>query len=251
MMTEVVEVPVDCEAQKKQHIIERIQDELKRVSNYVPRVGVFGDAGAGKSSLCNALFGNDIAQVSHVDTHSCMPQEILIGDKDNGGMILVDVPGIGNDTQHHAEHIHLYKKLIHGLDVLLWTIKADEREYMSSMDVYRKVIEPNLRSCPVVFAITQTDKIEPYRDWDKKSGSPGEKQMISLQFKVNDISSRFNVSTNKIVPVSSVNTYNLHALINKLVDMLPKEENSSLGEYDEEIFLEELLEMQKMEYCIF
>jgi len=95
----------------------------------------------------------------------------------------------------------------------LWAIKADDRKYMTSMDVYRKVIEPNLKNCPVVFAITQTDKIEPYRDWDKESGKPGEKQMISLQFKINDISSRFNVSTNKIVPVSSVDKYNLLALL--------------------------------------
>lgn len=244
MMTEVIEVPVDCEAERKQHIIEKVQDELKRISNYIPRVGVFGDAGVGKSSLCNALFGSDIAQISHVDAHACEPQEILIGDKDRGGMILVDVPGIGEDTQHHEEYLHLYERLIHGLDVVLWAIKADDRKYMSSMDVYRKVIEPNLKRCPVVFAITQTDKIEPYRDWDKKSGRPGEKQMISLQFKINDISSRFNVSTNKIVPVSSVDTYNLLALINKVVEMLPNEE------YDDEMFLIEQLETQKLEYCI-
>ena len=68
--------------------------------------------------------------------------------------------------------------------------------------------------------------------------------MISLQFKINDISSRFNVSTNKIVPVSSVDTYNLLALINKVVEMLPNEE------YDDEMFLIEQFETQKLEYCI-
>lgn len=244
MMTEVIEVPADYEVQRKQHIIKKVKDELKRISNYTPRVGVFGDAGAGKSSLCNALFGSDIARINHVDACACEPQEILIGDKDEGGMILVDVPGIGEDTQHHEKYIHLYEKLIHGLDIVLWAIKADDRKYMSSIDVYRKVIEPNLKNCPVFFVITQTDKIEPYRDWDKESGRPGEKQMISLQFKINDISSRFNVSTNKIVPVSSVDTYNLPALINKVVEMLPNEE------YDDEMFLIEQLETQELEYCI-
>ena len=250
MMTEVIEVPADYEVQRKQHIMKKVKDELKRISHYTPRVGVFGDTGVGKSSLCNALFGSDIARISHVDTCACEPQEILIGDKNEGGIILVDVPGIGEDTQHHEEYIHLYENLIHELDIVLWAIKADDRKYMSSMDVYSRVIEPNLKKCPVVFAITQTDKIEPYRNWDKKNGKPGEKQMISLRFKINDISSRFNVSTNKIVPVSSVDTYNLLTLINKVVEMLPEEIASLETEYDDEMLMIEQLETQELEYCI-
>lgn len=77
--------------------------------------------------------------------------------------IIVDVSGIGEDAQYHEKNIHLYEKLIHELNIILCAIKADDRKHMLSMDVYRKV-EPNLKNCLVVFAITQTDKIEPYRE---------------------------------------------------------------------------------------
>ena len=40
------------------------------VRTYVPKIGVFGVTGVGKSSLCNALFGSDVAVIS--DVVACM-----------------------------------------------------------------------------------------------------------------------------------------------------------------------------------
>lgn len=241
IMTEVIEVLPECKAQRKQHIINKVKEALKRISKYTPRVGVFGDAGVGKSSLCKVLFDKDITKINNVDGCEYELREILIGDKDHGGMIFVDVPGVGEDHQYHEEHINLYKKLTHQLDLVLWVIKADDKKYMSSIDFYKEVLEPNLENCPVVFAITQTDKIEPHRDWDLENGKPGARQAVNLQLKINDVSSRFNVSTNKIVPVSSADTYNLIELINKVVEMLPDNKN---------VFVMEDYEMQGMKLFI-
>ena len=95
----------------KQEILERINAELNRVRNYTPKVGIFGDTGVGKSSLCNALFGKDIAKISNVEACTRHPQEILVGDKGKGGIVLVDVPGVGEDPARHKEYIELYKSL--------------------------------------------------------------------------------------------------------------------------------------------
>lgn len=220
-MNKKVKALPDFDAQQKQRIIDEVKAELKKVRNYTPKVGVFGDTGVGKSSLCNALFGKDIAKISDVEACTREPQEILVGDKDVGGIILVDVPGIGEDTARHEEYIKLYKSLVPELDLVLWAIKADDRKYMSSIEVYKEVLEPNLKSCPVVFAITQSEKIEPFGDWNTADKKPSPKQEKNLLIKVNDVSSRFDVSTNKIVAISSMQKFNLVELVNKVVEVLP------------------------------
>lgn len=81
------------EARKKE-IVEAIKAEISRIRNYTPKVAVFGDTGVGKSSLCNALFGKEIAEISDVEACTRKPQEILLSGSD-AGITLIDVPGIG------------------------------------------------------------------------------------------------------------------------------------------------------------
>jgi predicted GTPase len=223
MTTATIEKKLTKEEQEKQNLINDVKKELRRVRNYTPKIGIFGDSGVGKSSLCNALFGSDIAKISDVEACTREPQEILIGNKKEGGIILVDVPGVGEDLERHQEYIALYKSLTPKLDLVLWAIKSDDRKYMSAINVYKDILEPNIDTCPVVFAITQSDKIEPYRDWDIDNNKPGKKQEANLQVKINDVSSRFNIPTNKIVPISSSDGYNLVELVNKVVEVLPNE----------------------------
>lgn len=208
---------------KKIITLDKIKDELFRVRSYRPKVGVFGDSGVGKSSLCNALFGKDIAEISDVEACTREPQNIFIGGDGNDGITLVDVPGVGEDIERHKEYLNLYESLSSELDLVLWAIKADDRKYMSAIDVYTRIIEPNIKSCPVVFVITQVDKIEPYRDWDQKNNRPGPRQKENIIKKTIDISAKFNVSANKIIAVSSIDSYNLIKLVNMIVEVLPNE----------------------------
>ena len=207
--------------------MERINAELNRVRNYTPKVGIFGDTGVGKSSLCNALFGKDIAKISNVEACTRHPQEILVGDKGKGGIVLVDVPGVGEDPARHKEYIELYKSLVPNLDLVLWAIKSDDRKYLSAIDVYNEVLLPSIQKCPVVFVITQADKIEPYREWNINENKPGPNQEKNIALKANDISSRFNIPTNKIIAISSSDGYNLVELVNRVVEVLPNEKKYS------------------------
>lgn len=212
---------------KKEKVLNKIRKELKIVRSYTPRVGIFGDTGVGKSSLCNALFGKNVAKISNVKACTRKPQEILIGGSDGKGIILVDVPGVGEDRERHDEYIELYKSLSKELDLIIWAIKADDRKYMSAIDVYKSILEPNLKKCPVVFVITQVDKIEPYREWDTQRNEPSFEQIKNLKIKINDISSRFTVDKNIIVPVSANDSYNLVELVNKIVGILPNKKKYS------------------------
>ncbi|MBU1284979.1 MAG: 50S ribosome-binding GTPase [Gammaproteobacteria bacterium] len=226
-MSELQIAVVTEESQRKQKILKEIREELHRIRSYTPKVGVFGDSGVGKSSLCNALFGRDVAAISDVEACTRQPQEILISNGDAGGLVLVDVPGVGEDPARHKEYVELYKSLVPNLDLVIWAIKADDRKYLSALEVYEEVLSPAVSSCPVLFVITQVDKTNPVRGWDVENHRPGVEQEQNIIKKINDISSRFNVSTNKIVPVAAEESYNLKEVVDKVVDVLPAEKRFS------------------------
>ncbi len=165
----------------KQRLIEQITERLEAIRNYTPKVGVFGNSGVGKSSLCNALFGQEMAKVHDVEACTREPQVITVGlgEGSEKGIKLVDVPGIGEDPERQEEYVKLYKSLVPELDLVLWLIKADDRNYASAIDAFDEVFNTDRRTvltdsggqnaAPVIFVITQTDKTNDTDDWDRDS----------------------------------------------------------------------------------
>ncbi|MGV8442443.1 GTPase family protein, partial [Pseudomonas aeruginosa] len=135
-----------------EQLLEQISAKVNKIRTYTPKVGVFGNSGVGKSSLCNALFGKEVAKISDVEACTRQPQEILIG-SEQGGIVLVDVPGIGEDPEHQEEYTALYQSLAPELDLVLWAIKADDRNYASGLDAYKSVFTAE-QAPPVLFVIT-------------------------------------------------------------------------------------------------
>lgn len=86
----------------QEQLVQEISKRITRIRSYTPKVGVFGNSGVGKSSLCNALFGKEVAKISDVEACTRKPQEILLG-SESGGITLIDVPGIGEDPAHQKE----------------------------------------------------------------------------------------------------------------------------------------------------
>lgn len=208
---------------------KKIQKELLKIKNFVPRIGVFGDTGVGKSSLCNALFGRNVAKISNVLACTRKPQEILIPSKEGGGILLVDVPGIGEDKVRHKEYVELYKSLAPKLDLILWAIRSDDRKYMSSIDVYENLKSSISNCCPIIFVVTQADKIDPTDEW-YEGGKKflGKTQKKNLEIKIRDISKRFRINSKNIISVSSFGAINLVELVNRIVEVLPNQKKFSI-----------------------
>jgi len=210
-------------------LLREIDARVQALRNYTPKIGVFGNSGVGKSSLCNELFGKPVAKISDVEACTRKPQEILIGDNEGrGGMVLVDVPGIGEDPAHHQEYTALYESLAPNLDLVLWTIKADDRNYASGLEVYNKIFRKK-GAAPVVFVITQVDKTNPHREWDVPNNRPGENQLKNIAVKENDVSRRFDVPTSRVISVAAHDQYNLKELVSLVVEVLPKEKKFSFA----------------------
>lgn len=235
----------------KEKIRHAIEKKIKEVKGYTPRVGIFGSTGVGKSSLCNALFGRDVAPVSNVAACTRDIQEIHIPSEDGseGGLTIVDFPGVGETLERDKEYYDLYKKNVEKLDLVVWVIKSDERAYAISQKVYNDILLPNIEKCPVVFFINQIDKIEPTEDdegellWDKKSNTPIKEQLASVNQKIIEVSNAFSVPTSRIIPTSVKRKFNISEAMETIIDILPKEKKYALyREAGEEIKTEKMAE---------
>lgn len=210
-------------------VVREIKRRIEKIKTYTPKVGVFGNSGVGKSSLCNALFGQEIAKISDVKACTRVPQEILIGSSNGrGGLILVDVPGIGESPERQKEYTELYKSLAPELDLILWAIKSDDRNYASGLEAYREICK--LENIPaIVFVVTQVDKINPTKEWDVDKSKPGDNQIKNISVKEHEVSKIFDASVRKIISVSAEEKYNLKELVTLIVEILPNEKKYSFA----------------------
>ncbi|HHS9581603.1 TPA: GTPase family protein, partial [Raoultella planticola] len=158
-----------------QWVSERILQQINQLAHYEPLIGIMGKTGAGKSSLCNALFAGDISPVS--DVAACTRTPLLfrlqLGKR---FMTIMDLPGVGESELRDAEYSALYREQLPRLDLVLWLIKADDRALGVDEHFYRQVIGEVYRH-KVLFVISQSDKVEPTSGGEKLSTE--QKQNIS------------------------------------------------------------------------
>lgn len=209
---------------------EKIREKIRELRNYKPKVGILGKTGAGKSSLCNAIFGQQVANVSDVEACTRTPQEIFISlsGEDKPGLILVDFPGIGESNERDQEYKNLYGKWLPKLDLILWVIKADDRALSVDETFYKKIIKSRKRIPPIVFVINQVDKIEPsVGGWDEQKNCPGPSQLSNLGKKAEVIGQRFELAPLHIPAVSASRGFGLVDLVSHIVTVLPKERKAA------------------------
>lgn len=200
----------------------KIAEKIREIRNFVPKIGVFGKTGGGKSHLCNALFGRAVFEISDVGACTREPQRIVL-EAGTSGICLIDVPGVGESPARDAEYIDLYKRLLPELDIVLWVIKADDRALSVDQVVYKDCVAPFKATIPTVFVINQVDKVEPIREWDVAARLPGARQSENIKEKLADVSRIFDIDVKQISAVSAAEGYGLAALVQNIVNTLPNE----------------------------
>lgn len=205
-----------------------IQRRIHEISSYVPKVGVFGKTGVGKSSLCNALFGQEVFEISDVQACTRNAQEILLTIGHAGqGIKLLDVPGVGEDRKRDDEYDALYKKLLPELDLIFWVFKGDDRANASDEDFYKRLIRPYVDAGkPFLAVINQVDKVEPFREWNEEEGVPGVKQSKNIKERCSHVANFLKLPVAQVVPVSANERYGLMELVDAIVHALPNDKKA-------------------------
>ena len=202
-----------------QWVSERILQQINQLTHYEPVIGIMGKSGAGKSSLCNALFASEVSPVSDVAacTREPLRFRLQVGDC---YMTLMDLPGVGESSTRDTEYAALYREQLSRLDLVLWLIKADDRALAVDEHFYHQVIGEAYRH-KVLFVISQSDKAEP-----TSGGGPlstAQKQNISRKICL------LHELFQPVHPVCAVSVrlqWGLRVMAERMIKCLPREATS-------------------------
>lgn len=197
----------------RQLILERIQN----LTHYEPVIGIMGKSGAGKSSLCNELFRGEVSPVS--DVNACT-RDVLRFRLRSGShsLMIVDLPGVGENGQRDHEYRALYRRMLPELDLVLWVIKADDRALTVDEQFWHGVMQPYRQK--VLFVINQGDKIEPCHEWDTLTSKPSPHQLGNLKAKQAAIMAMFKPH-HPVCVVSASTGWGIEEMVATMMRCLP------------------------------
>ena len=120
-------------------------------------IAILGRCNAGKSTLVNRLTGQDVSIVSDTQGTTTDPVQKAMEINGLGAAIIIDTPGIDDDTLLGAERVARIGKVLDKTDIAV-VLLTD-----ASCDAEKSLIEQcRVREIPVVVCLAHTDRLNDY-----------------------------------------------------------------------------------------
>lgn len=173
-------------------------------------IGIFGRRNAGKSSLINAITGQDLAIVSDVKGTTTDPVKKAMELLPLGPVVLIDTPGLDDEGLLGQKRMEKALQALRQTDIVILTIPAD-----AALDGLEKTLiqEAKKRGLPFFVVLNKTDLLA-----DKKQ----------IEEKEKEIAQALSIPLDVIVAVSADKNEGIHALKEKLANDIPKEQERPL-----------------------
>ena len=120
-------------------------------------IAILGRCNAGKSTLVNRITGQDVSIVSDTRGTTTDPVQKAIEINGLGAAIIIDTPGIDDDTQLGNERVARIGKVLDKTDIAVILLTGEDCEAESGL-----IEECRVREIPVLVALAHIDRIADY-----------------------------------------------------------------------------------------
>ena len=195
------------------------------------KVAVIGQAGVGKSSTLNAVFGLNLP-VSDIAEGTTEIIEKIFPMRDGFNLSIYDMPGLLQSRKKDKVYEDMYKEILPQCDVIVYIIKANTRNIGDDCRILKEVVLPICNQSSIkdnlIIAVNKVDTIgqtidpnDPELAWDPIDNVPSEKLFECIKKKRMDIfsklidenlvllSSESALTPSQVVFYSAVYEYNL------------------------------------------
>ncbi len=218
----------DSTSEQRQLIIKRLSERKRAEEEKPPKIAIIGQAGAGKSSTINALFGTSLP-VGHVGACTTEEAELRVEaqtvDGANGVITVFDMPGLGDDPDLDcAEYKQLYNQVLSECDVAVWVINAASRAMGYDKQMIRDVVAPSQDQLTsrLVIGLNQVDLMQP-GSWFHRANLPSKSQKETIAKRLEYIIELFRdivpgIDVSRIIPYSAMRGYHLEQLFEAMLN---------------------------------
>ena len=117
-------------------------------------LGIFGRRNAGKSSIVNALTGQNLAIVSDVPGTTTDPVQKSMELLPLGPVVMIDTPGLDDEGELGALRIKKAYQTLNKSDIALLVVDGTEGFTKADFDILRRILEKNI---PYVIVFNKSD----------------------------------------------------------------------------------------------
>lgn len=201
-------------------------ESLKTLKKF--QVGFFGETGTGKSTLCNAILGEDRMRVSDIVPVTRGIESATLIANSKFALEILDYPGIGESIEGDKRYEELYKDGFEDLDMIIWVLRSDVRNYSLSQTYLDEIMNLNInKNKEFIIALSMIDRMDISGIWDEVNNSPSRGLLSMIERKTMYVSGILKIPPEKIIPVSGLKGYNIENLKLTMIEYFEKNEDGS------------------------